>query len=208
MGVATMTYPYSQYVEPSRNFAIQNARTEWVFILDADERITDEVVQEINEKISSQEHSYYMIPRRNIISRKKWLKYGGWYPDYIIRLIKKSAFVSWPREIHSTPQINGSMGKLVHALDHYFQPSIEFMVNKTLIYEHIESDLLFKAGRKVSTLILFRKFFGELYRRLIFNKGFLDGTYGIIESFYQAFSKTITYIFLYEKYNADTLKKF
>jgi len=73
------------------------------------------------------------------------------------------------------------------------------MVEKTIIFEDIESSLLFKASKKVKTSTFFRKFLGELYRRLIRSFGFLDGEIGIIESIYQAFSKTITYIYLYEK---------
>jgi hypothetical protein len=77
------------------------------------------------------------------------------------------------------------------------------MAYKTTIYENIEANLLFSAKRKVNTSLFFRKYFGELYRRLIKNMGFKDGTYGIIESLYQAFSKTITYLFLYEKYQKN-----
>ena len=73
------------------------------------------------------------------------------------------------------------------------------LILQILVPEDIEADLLLKAGKQVKTLTFFRKFLGELYRRLIKNFGFLDGEIGIIESIYQAFSKTITYIYLYEK---------
>jgi hypothetical protein len=73
-------------------------------------------------------------------------------------------------------------------------------LEKTAVYEDIESRLLLDAKREVTTPIFFRKFFGELYRRLLKKAGFMDGSYGIIESFYQAYSKTITYLMLYEKY--------
>ena len=88
---------------------------------------------------------------------------------------------------------------------HYSHGDLQAMVEKTLIFEDIESELLYKAGRSVSTLLFFRKFLGELERRLLRNKGFMDGEIGIIESIYQAFSKTITYLFLYEKKNSRTL---
>ncbi|MFO0703157.1 MAG: hypothetical protein U0525_00315 [Patescibacteria group bacterium] len=48
-------------------------------------------------------------------------------------------------------------------------------------------------------MIFFRKFYGEMWRRLIKQGGFMDGEFGILESLYQAFSKTITYLLLYEK---------
>jgi len=97
------------------------------------------------------------------------------------------------------------MGFLKNHLIHLFHGNFEEMVKKTIIFEDIESDLLYKANRNVSTLIFFRKFIGELTRRLFKHVGFLDGTVGIMESVYQAFSKTITYIYLYEKKKSSSL---
>src|SRR3990167_9664051 len=45
----------------------------------------------------------YWIPRKNLFAGKKWLRFGGWWPDHQIRLINKNFFVSWPKQIHSTP---------------------------------------------------------------------------------------------------------
>jgi glycosyltransferase involved in cell wall biosynthesis len=221
-GVNIISFPYSFYVEPAREFGIQKIKTDWVFILDADERITDQLVEEIKAKIpvssqspgapingvrrtrntvSSVNFTHYRIPRKNIFGKIKWLKHGGWWSDYQIRLINKKYFKAWPKEIHSMPVIEGEGGYLKNPLSHYFHGDIEQMVKKTIIFENIESNLLYKANKNVSTTTFFRKSLGELFRRMIKGKGFLDGTIGIIESIYQAFSKTITYIFLYEKKN-------
>ena len=132
---------------------------------------------------------------------KKWLQNGGWWPDEQMRLIKLSAFQEWPTQIHSTPIINGEMGYLHESFLHYFHGTIETMVQKTLVFEDIESELLFTAHKPVCVRTFFRKFFGELFRRLLQKRGFLDGQIGIIESVYQAYSKTITYLLLYEKKN-------
>lgn len=197
--VLVYSFPHKHYVEPARKFGIEKAQTDWVCILDADERITTELADEIKNAMTCHTYTHYKIPRKNIFAGTKWLKRGGWYPDYQVRLIKKSSFVTWSGEIHGSPQINGMCGLLHSSLVHYFHPNLENMVEKTIIYENIESDLLFHAGKKANTLVFFRKFWGELYRRLIRHVGFLDGSYGIIESVYQAFSKTITYLFVYEK---------
>lgn len=200
-GATVVSFPFSHYVEPARGFGIQQIKTDWVFILDADERMTKNLANEINETIKSTSYTYFKIPRKNMFGGKKWLKHGGWWPDEQMRLIKLSAFQSWPTQIHSTPRISGEMGHLTEAFLHYFHGDMETMVQKTLIFEDIESDLLFTAQKPVSTPTFFRKFTGELFRRLIKRVGFLDGTVGIIESVYQAYSKTITYLLLYEKKN-------
>ncbi len=197
-GVIFYTFPYTAYVEPAREFGIHKAETRWVFLLDADERITKELANEI-KKVVRKPETFYKVPRKNIFGYRKWLRYGGWWPDYQIRLINKKYFKSWPKEIHSTPIITGETGYLQNPITHYFHGGLGSMVEKTIIFEDIEARLLFKAKRKVRTLTFFRKFIGELYRRLIGNLGFLDGEIGIIESIYQAFSKTITYLYLYEK---------
>lgn len=198
-GAHIVSAPFSKYVEPLREFGINHASTEWVFILDTDERMTKELASEIKSAIKSNSYAYYKSPRKNIFGKVKWLKHGGWWPDYQIRLINKTLFQKWPKAIHSTPQIKGDMGFLKNPLLHFFHGDFESMVKKTIIFEDIESDLLFAADRPVSTATFFRKYFGELYRRLIKHRGFIDGTVGIIESIYQAFSKTITYLYLYEK---------
>lgn len=215
LGVPVFNFPKSNYVEPAREFGINKAKTDWVFILDADERITEELADEITNVISvgtnfnssdrraiqesPLQKTYYKIPRKNIFANIKWLKHGGWWPDHQIRLINKKSFVNWPKRIHSTPQIKGNVSFLKNPLIHYFHGDLTDMVKKTVIFEDIESELLYKAGRTTTTKTFFRKYLAELYRRLIKNLGFLDGTFGIIESLYQAFSKTITYLFLYEK---------
>src|SRR3989339_771641 len=220
LNVQVFNFLKSNYVEPARGFGIKQAKTDWVMILDADERMTKELAEEIKSNIGqsrlnrsksvksvtdstdstdSTDLTYYRIPRRNIFASIKWLRYGGWWPDYQIRLINKKYFVNWPKRIHSTPKIKGNLGYLESPLIHYFHGDLSNMVKKTIIFEDIESRLLYKAGKTVATKTFFRKFLAELYRRLIKGLGFLDGTYGVIEAIYQAFSKTITYLFLYEK---------
>lgn len=198
-GAKVYSLPYERFVEPTRGFAIEKAGGAWVFILDADELISPELATEIRKTVAKTNKTHFIVPRKNIFAGKKWLKHGGWYPDYVIRLIKKDAFVNWPGQIHSTPEISGDGGNLKNPLRHHFHNNIEAMVQKTAVFEDIESELLYEAGKTATTTTFFRKFLGELWRRLMRNLGFIDGSYGIIESIYQAYSKTITYLMLYEK---------
>ncbi len=209
MQVPVFEYPFTGYVEPARKFGIDKAKTDWIFILDSDERLTPELASEIKNLITTphnlQPITFYHVPRKNIFGKKVWLRHGGWWPDEQIRLIRKKDFETWPTEIHSTPKIKGAGGRLINSILHYFHGDLEEMVGKTIIFEDIESDLLFKAGKTGSIVTFFRKFLGELFRRLIKHRGFLDGQIGIIESVYQAYSKTVTYLFLYEKTKSRSL---
>lgn len=199
LGATVFKFSRHPYVEPSRDFAVSKAEGDWVLILDPDERVSAKIAKEIKTIISKTTITHFKIPRKNIFAQKKWLEHGGWSPDDVIRLIKKPAFVNWPSAIHSTPMINGEAGHLKNPLIHYFHSNIESMVAKTTVFEDIDSNLLYKAKKPANTIIFFRKYLGELWRRLFKSFGFMDGSYGIIESLYQAYSKTITYLMLYEK---------
>ncbi|PJE63813.1 hypothetical protein COU89_01210 [Candidatus Roizmanbacteria bacterium CG10_big_fil_rev_8_21_14_0_10_45_7] len=199
-GARVVTFPFSRYVEPARSFGIEKTeRADWVFILDADEHITKALAQEVQRTLPTTPHSYFRIKRKNIFGQRAWLAHGGWWPDAQIRLIRKTDFIDWPQRIHSTPKIKGSMGTLRNSLLHFFHTDLSGMVKKTVVYEAIEAALLYEARRSVSTTTFMRKYVGELYRRLFKTAGFLDGPYGVIESIYQAYSKTITWLMLYEK---------
>lgn len=200
--VKVVTVPHHNYVEPIRMLGIKDVKSDWILILDADERLTEELAAEVKETLSTTKFTSFQVPRKNIFARKKWLQYGGWYPDYQTRLIKRTALVDWPQKIHAMPVIEGQSGVLINPMLHYFHGTIENMVSKTVLYEAIEAELLYDAQRKSSTFIFFRKFLGELYRRLIQHAGWRDGMIGVIESVYQAYSKTTTYLFLYEKQKA------
>lgn len=199
-GAKLITIDSFEYVEPVRKYAFTKTSSEWVLILDADEQLTPELASEIKKIINSKtDITHFKIPRLNVFNNQPF-KHGGWWPDSQIRLIKRNAFISWPENIHSTVKVKGKIGYLQNYFLHHFHGNLTQMVNKTLKFEGFESDLLYKANKKVGILTFFRKFFGELYRRLIKFQGWRDGAYGIIESIYQAYSKTITWLLLYEKY--------
>lgn len=199
-GAQVITLKPTEYVELVRMAGIKNTNTEWIFILDSDEVVTEELADEIRQIINvSPTPTHFRVPRKNIFGKSKWLKHGGWWPDAQIRLIKRAALIDWPSIIHSTPQIMGDCSSIKEPLIHYSHGDFAQMVRKTIKFEGTESDLLHNAGRKVNTLIFFRKFFGELFRRLIKERGFMDGNEGFAESIYQAYSKTVTYLMLYEK---------
>lgn len=206
-GIKSYTVPHLGIVEPIRNAAIKKVKTDWFFLLDADERITTALKADIESKIQNTTATHFQMPRKNIFAKKKWLRYGGWYPDIVTRLIKTDSFKSWPSEIHSRPIIVGDKGVLDEALIHFFHSDITEMVQKTINYEQKVAQLLFEAKRSVKIFTFFRKFLAEFLRRYIQKLGILDGKFGLLESIYQAYSQTITWLFLWEKYEREKLSK-
>ncbi len=188
-----------------RNYGAKMAKGDWLFYVDSDEIVTNELKKEISESILRDKHSAFAIPRKNILLGKE-MRYGGWWPDYVVRLIKKDALVRWEGELHEQPKIKslpaggqGNVGKLINPLIHNSHRSLTEMVEKTNKWSEIEARLLFKSGHpKMNIVRFFSAGFREFCYRGIKKLGFLDGTIGVIEVFYQTYSRLITYAKLWE----------
>lgn len=183
-----------------RNFGAAKAKGEWIFYIDDDERVTPLLRKEIRSKIENKrsQAAAYAIPRKNILLGHE-MKHGGWSPDYVLRLIRKDKLIKWEGELHEQPKIDGKVEKLVNPFTHFSHRSIEEMVEKTNEWSEIEAKLLFKSGHpKMNLVRFFTAGFREFWYRGFRKLGFLDGAVGVIEVFYQTFSRLVTYTKLWE----------
>jgi glycosyltransferase involved in cell wall biosynthesis len=182
------------------NQGIGEAGHQWLFYLDADERFTPDLKKEIKEIIrkTKTEYSAYAVPRRNFLLGKE-LHYGGWYPDYQIRLFKKSQLKKWVGPLHERPIFNGELGYLKGPMIHIQPETIEPMLQKSIKWSATEAKRLLEANHPpVVWWRILRMGATTLFDRLIKKQGFRDGTEGWIESIYQAFHTMIVYIRLWE----------
>lgn len=195
--VINLKTPKVKIVEQIRTQEVLEAKHDWVLVMDFDELITPSLKEEILTVIKDKPASY-SIKRRNF-SLGYPLRYGGWGDDYVARLFHKSMFVDWPTNIHSTPKIRGEYQKLDNFMEHHKDASLSQMVEKTNRYSDIEAELFFKGGLpQVTGFTLIRKTKMEFIRRYILKLGCLDGTIGLIQSLYQAYSVFISYAKLFE----------
>ena len=181
-----------------RNFGAKKASGEWLLYVDIDERVTPLLRKEITPAVLNPNYSAYAIPRRNILLGHE-MKWGGWWPDYVLWLIKKENLVSWEGELHEQPKIEGNVGKLKNPLTHFSHRSLAEMVAKTNEWSEIEARLLYKSRHPKMVWWRFLSVgIREVWERGIKKLGFLDGTVGVIEIIYQAYSRMITYAKLWE----------
>jgi len=181
-----------------RNVGAKKSSSEWIFYIDADEKVSNELKEEILISIDKSEFSAYAIPRKNILLGKE-MKHGGWWPDYVLRIMKKENLIKWEGELHEQPKIKGDVGKLNSPLIHNSHRSLSEMVEKTNKWSEIEAKLLFKANHpRMTWWRFFSVAFREFWYRGVLKLGFLDGTTGIIEVIYQMYSRMITYAKLWE----------
>ncbi|MBM3209167.1 glycosyltransferase family 2 protein [Candidatus Shapirobacteria bacterium] len=195
-----------------RNFALRRAWGEWVFYVDADERVSPLLRKEILSTINNRQsttgnYSAFAIPRRNIRLTRE-LHWGGWWPDYVLRLIKKDKLKKWVGKLHEQPEIDGEIGKLTEPLIHYsHRGAFEHKLANTVAWSGLEAQLIYESGHPKMNVQRFLGAMGrEFYERMIKCQAWRDGAEGVIEAIYQVFSVFITYARLWEKQINTDLK--
>lgn len=181
-----------------RNSAMEASLGEWVLYVDSDERILDHLREEIEAIIHDSPYSAYAISRKNIIFGKE-VNYGPFWPDWVIRLLKKKDFESWVGKIHEYPRFKGKLGYTKNSLLHLTHRDLEHIVLKSLEWSKIDAQLRLNAHHpKMSGLRFIRVLFSELFNQLIIRKGFNGGTTGVMDATLQAFSTFMSYIRLWQ----------
>lgn len=202
MGAKVFTYSSDDFSE-LRNFGLEKAREEWILYVDADERATTSLRDNIKYQISSIrqaqdrniKYSAYRIQRKNFyLGNHEWP-----YIERLERLFKKENLKGWKGELHESPIMHGKIGELDGYLLHYTHRDLTLMLNKTIEWSKIEAQLRFKAGHPQMVWWRFlRVMLTAFFDWYIRQKGYKLGTVGLIDSIYQMFSMFITYARLWE----------
>lgn len=188
-----------------RNHALQYVKTEWVIYVDADERITPELAQEIISGIETNKADVFSFNRLNILLGTA-MKHGGWEKDEVTRVFKKSMIGDWFGEVHESPRVLGKSVKLVNVLYHLTHRSIAANLQKTIVWTPIEAKLLVKAlNYRVTPFTVLRKSILEFVRRGIIKSGYRDGEAGLVEALMQAVNVALIYLQIWEFQNKDVI---
>lgn len=181
-----------------RNLGMEKVSGEWVLYVDADERVLESLKKEIEALVSFADFSAYAVSRRNIIFGKE-SRYGPFWPDWVIRLIKKSDFEGWVGKVHEYPKFRGKLGYSKNSLLHLTHRNIDQIILKSLEWSKIDARLRLEANHpKMSGWRFLRIFATEVFYQGIKRRGFFNGTIGIMDSLLQAFSMYITYVRLWQ----------
>lgn len=187
-----------------RNKLAKAASQKWLLYVDADERFTQESIKEIKNSIASETYSYYYFPRKNIVLGK-WLKHGGWWPDYVPKLIKKDSLIGWEGAVHESPKVEGISRYLEYPITHLTARNMDLMFKKSIVWAKIEAELFNKAEfPRVTQLSVIKATVREFISRYIFKRGMLDGKVGLIESVYQSLHQAIVQVYLWEIQNKQS----
>lgn len=198
--IVKTTDEYNRNFSKWRNLGFKNATKDWVLYIDADERITPKLKEEIVKKINVKNNSvsHYAIPRANYYLGHR-VKYGGSYPDYVKRLFRKDYFKGYKGILHEEPIIEGQLEHLKNDLLHYTHRDLSSMVNKTLVWTDMEAQALFQNNHPPVVWWRFiRMMITKTWERLILQKMWKDGTVGWISVLFETFDTFIIYARLWE----------
>lgn len=177
-----------------RNFAIKQASSSWVMYLDADERVTTEFKKEVIEKINSGGKEGFKVKRKTYYYGRDW-----GLEDEVARVFKVDKFDKWSGVVHETAHINGELGLIQSPIEHFTHRNLEQMLNKTNNWSEFEAKLRFDSNHPPMRGWRFiRVMCSEFARSYFKEKGYRNGTYGLIEAIYQSYSMFITYAKLWE----------
>lgn len=185
------------FVEAVRKFAINKASGDWVLIVDADERITKELADEITEAIKSNKYSGYKIVRKNY-----YLGNNPWpATEKMERLFKRDLIREWNWTLHGSPPVD-NLGELKEPMIHFTHSDLTSMLNKTIEWSDEEAKVRFNLKHPKMTWWRFpRVMLTAFLSYYVKQGGWRVGTAGLVESVYQSFSAFVTYAKLWELQN-------
>jgi glycosyltransferase involved in cell wall biosynthesis len=168
----------------NKNVAIEQATTDWVFLLDADEVIPPALAEEIRRVIAAAPaDNAFRLPRRNLFFGR-WVRHGGQYPDHQLRLFRRGKARFPAKHVHERLAVDGTIGTLREPFDHYTVDTPLTAIRKMNFNSSFNAAELARLGRKPGVGIALRYLLfkpgSRFIRRYLFKGGFLDGWPGLI----------------------------
>jgi len=181
-----------------RGFAM--ATSGWLCYIDADEEVTPELGREIRTVIDGDKAmDGYDVPRKVFILGQ-WIRHGGWYPDYTLRLFRRESYHPEFAEVHGGFSVWGEKGRLHGFLNHFTYNSIAQYISKMNDYTSLQvSNKLQNPGRGEGTVLkIVLSPVSYFFRKYISNNGFKDGMIGFILAALGSISTLALYSKLWE----------
>ena len=197
-------YTNKFYVKDWPGFGIQKqnsldlATHEWVLSIDADERVTSDLRNEIISVLSSNSNvNGYLIPRLSNYLGKD-IRHAGWYPDYTLRLVKRGKSHFTKDIVHEKMVVDGAIQKISNHFLHFPFKDIEHHFQKLNDYSTLSANKMHREGKKVGWFLIVLKTLLAFIRSYILKLGILDGWPGLIVSVSTSLSVYMKYVKLKE----------
>ncbi len=183
-----------------KNYALSLATKEWVLSLDADEELSELLMDEIKGVLENNDVDCdaYSMPRKTYYLGR-WILHSGWYPDRKVRLIKKGAGVWGAVEPHDALIVKGRVCSLKHDILHWSFRNIAHHIQKLNYFTDSAALEIIKTNKRVNiTDIIFHPI-GMFIKMFLLKKGFLDGIQGFIAAAVSSFHVMMKYAKVWER---------
>lgn len=172
-----------------RNAALRHLRADWVLFVDADERVTPELAAEVRAAVDATASDRpsdvpapvgFWVPRRNIVLGR-WIRGGGWYPDYQLRLLKlgKTRYDE-SRPVHEVVLLDGPTGHLANCFVHLNYERLGQLLSKQAAYAALEVRALRAQGAHGRARAVLGRPLKEFWRRYVTLRAYRDGWQGCL----------------------------
>jgi len=181
-----------------KNWALQHIANDWVFLLDADERCTPELREEIECLLAAgPEQNAYMI-NRDVYFLGKQIRFSGWQHDRVTRLFRRGTAYYENRRVHSLLRTTGPTPILRHSIIHYMvDRSFDEYAFRIAKYAYWGAAQCWRDGQRASTFDIALRSAWRFLRTYVVQLGFLDGTRGIIFCLLQAYGTYMKWAMLW-----------
>lgn len=166
---------------PQKRRATELAKTDWVLSLDADEALSEGAQAELKEMLSTidgAEHDAYKFPRLSF-HMGQWIHFGGWYPDWQIRLYDRRRANWTSAQLHEKVGSENT-GRMQAPILHWVFKDLADQVRTNNRYSTLGAEELEKRGETFSLFNLLTKPLVKFFETYFFKKGFLDGVPGFV----------------------------
>ena len=178
-----------------KQYALSLASNEWVLSVDADERITVELKDEIQSGLN-ENYDGFRISRRNYFLGKH-ITGCGWDNDYQLRLFKRSKTTVTDRYVHESFEVKGKIGQLDNRIDHYSYRTLKDAIAKMNNYSTLEARQKYK-NKKVIPIDFLTHPASAFLQYFVVRKGYRDGKYGLMVSLLHAMTNMQIYMKIWE----------
>ena len=196
-GVRVESRTWTGWID-QKNFAASLAANDWIFSLDADERITPPLADEIKARLREDPpEAAYKVPRISF-HLGRWIRTTDFYPDYQTRLYDRRAARWSGLYVHESVTVTGSVGRLSQELQHYSYDDLSDHLDRINAYSTLAARQMYERGRRARAFDLLLQAPAAFLRNYILRRGVLDGSVGLVLSIVNAYSVFLKFAKLWE----------
>ena len=189
-----------EYVDSAsqKNWALPQTKHPWALLVDADERVTPELREEIRRILrDGPKSTAYEIRRVNHFLGRR-IRHGGWHNDRVIRLFRRDLHLYEPKRVHAEIEVPGPVPLLEHPLLHYTFRDFDQYLRKIDRYTRWGAEEAFRRGKRAGALEILGHPAGRFVKMYLLRAGFLDGLPGLVLAMMASYSVFLKYVRLYE----------